>query len=107
MRTIAEIISDIRQKADECHNNNGDRTSEDWERMTKYLLGIADELDAAIKSEKEVKIPAPKPSESLVGRVREIVVEQLGVNFTQVTDDASFVDDLGADLLDLEEMTFK
>ena len=54
---------------------------------------------------KESKIPVPKPSESLVGRVRAIVEEQLGVNSKQVTDDASFVDDLGADSLDLAEIT--
>ena len=34
----------------------------------------------------------------------EIVVEQLGVNEDQVTPDASFVDDLGADSLDTVEL---
>ncbi len=37
-------------------------------------------------------------------RVKKIVVEQLGVNEDQVTDDASFVDDLGADSLDTVEL---
>ncbi len=37
-------------------------------------------------------------------RVREIVVEQLGVNADQVTADASFIDDLGADSLDTVEL---
>ena len=32
-------------------------------------------------------------------RVKEIIVEQLGVNAEQVTPEASFIDDLGADSL--------
>lgn len=37
-------------------------------------------------------------------RVKKIVVEQLGVNEEQVTMEASFVDDLGADSLDTVEL---
>lgn len=37
-------------------------------------------------------------------RVKKIIVEQLGVNDTQVTAEASFVDDLGADSLDTVEL---
>lgn len=37
-------------------------------------------------------------------RVRETVVEQLGVKEDEVTLDASFVDDLGADSLDTVEL---
>ena len=37
-------------------------------------------------------------------RVRKIVVEQLGVQEDEVSDDASFVDDLGADSLDTVEL---
>ena len=37
-------------------------------------------------------------------RVKEIVAEQLGVNIEQVTNEASFVDDLGADSLDTVEL---
>ena len=37
-------------------------------------------------------------------RVKKIVVEQLGVAEEQVTPDASFVDDLGADSLDTVEL---
>jgi acyl carrier protein len=37
-------------------------------------------------------------------RVRKIVVEQLGVNDDEVTTNASFVDDLGADSLDTVEL---
>ncbi len=37
-------------------------------------------------------------------RVREIIVEQLGVDAAAVTNEASFVDDLGADSLDTVEL---
>ena len=37
-------------------------------------------------------------------RVKKVVVEQLGVNEDQVTLEASFVDDLGADSLDTVEL---
>ena len=37
-------------------------------------------------------------------RVKKIVVEQLGVKEEEVTTDASFVDDLGADSLDTVEL---
>ena len=37
-------------------------------------------------------------------RVRKVVVEQLGVSDDQVTLEASFVDDLGADSLDTVEL---
>ena len=43
-------------------------------------------------------------SENIEQRVKEIVVEQLGVNPGQVTREASFVDDLGADSLDSVEL---
>jgi len=41
---------------------------------------------------------------SIQDRVKKIVVEQLGVEEDQVTDDASFIDDLGADSLDTVEL---
>ncbi len=41
---------------------------------------------------------------SIEERVKKIVVEQLGVSEDQVTADASFVDDLGADSLDTVEL---
>ncbi len=37
-------------------------------------------------------------------RVRKIIIEQLGVGEGEVADDASFVDDLGADSLDTVEL---
>ena len=37
-------------------------------------------------------------------KVKEIIVEQLGVDEAQVTAEASFIDDLGADSLDTVEL---
>jgi acyl carrier protein len=37
-------------------------------------------------------------------RVKKIVVEHLGVEAEKVTEDASFIDDLGADSLDTVEL---
>jgi len=41
---------------------------------------------------------------SIEQRVKEIIVEQLGVNEGEVKPEAKFVDDLGADSLDLVEL---
>jgi acyl carrier protein len=37
-------------------------------------------------------------------RVKQIIMDQLGVSAEQVTQDASFIDDLGADSLDTVEL---
>ena len=44
---------------------------------------------------------ADKP---IADRVKEIIVEQLGVNPDQVTPEAKFIEDLGADSLDTVEL---
>ncbi len=41
---------------------------------------------------------------SVEERVKQIIVEQLGVDEAEVTPNASFVDDLGADSLDRVEL---
>jgi acyl carrier protein len=41
---------------------------------------------------------------SIETRVKEIIVEQLGVNESEVAPEAKFIDDLGADSLDLVEL---
>ncbi len=41
---------------------------------------------------------------ALEGKVKDIIVEQLGVNMDQVTTEASFIEDLGADSLDTVEL---
>jgi len=41
---------------------------------------------------------------SVAEKVKSIIVEQLGVEADEVTPDASFTDDLGADSLDIVEL---
>lgn len=41
---------------------------------------------------------------SVADKVKEIIVEQLGVDADEVTTEASFTDDLGADSLDIVEL---
>lgn len=41
---------------------------------------------------------------SIEEKVQQIIAEQLGVDESQVTGDASFMDDLGADSLDTVEL---
>ena len=41
---------------------------------------------------------------AVADQVKKIIVEQLGVDEDEVTPDASFVDDLGADSLDTVEL---
>ena len=40
----------------------------------------------------------------MLEKIKSIVVDQLGVDEDQVTEDASFIDDLGADSLDTVEL---
>ncbi len=40
----------------------------------------------------------------IAARVKEIIANELGVEIEKVTDEASFVDDLGADSLDTVEL---
>ena len=46
----------------------------------------------------------PMSSEEVYDKVKEIIVEQLGVAETAITPEASFIDDLGADSLDIVEL---
>lgn len=41
---------------------------------------------------------------SVEQKVRQIICEQLGVSETEVTPEASFIEDLGADSLDIVEL---
>ena len=44
------------------------------------------------------------PEKSIEEKVKDIIIEQLGVNAEQVTPNASFIEDLGADSLDTVEL---
>ncbi len=43
-------------------------------------------------------------SEDIFDKVKEIIIEQLGVADTAINSEASFIDDLGADSLDIVEL---
>jgi len=43
-------------------------------------------------------------NEEVVRRVKDLIAESLGVNPTEVVPTASFIDDLGADSLDIVEL---
>ncbi len=43
-------------------------------------------------------------ADNIADKVRDIIVEQLGVNPEQVTPEAKFIEDLGADSLDTVEL---
>ena len=40
----------------------------------------------------------------VMDRVKKIIVDQLGVDASKISEDSSFVDDLGADSLDIVEL---
>jgi acyl carrier protein len=42
--------------------------------------------------------------EEIIEKVKAVIVEQLNVEEEDVTEDASFIDDLGADSLDIVEL---
>ncbi len=68
----------------------------------RWMLNFSNELNVA--REESIYQEAIAPMSSIEERVKKIVVEQLGVSDDQVTPDASFVDDLGADSLDTVEL---
>jgi acyl carrier protein len=46
-------------------------------------------------------------AESIEEKVKEIIVDELGVEPTEVTPNARFIDDLGADSLDTVELVMR
>lgn len=46
----------------------------------------------------------PENVDSIKKRVKDIIVDQLGVDADEVADDAAFIEDLGADSLDTVEL---
>jgi acyl carrier protein len=43
-------------------------------------------------------------ADEIAERIKSIIVEQLGVSLEEVTPEASFIEDLGADSLDIVEL---
>jgi len=46
-------------------------------------------------------------AESIADKVKDIIAEELGVDREEVTDNARFIDDLGADSLDTVELVMR
>jgi acyl carrier protein len=65
-------------------------------------------LDAScirgIETRQTTELEKPMAEKSIEQRVKDIIVEQLGVNADQVTPEAKFIEDLGADSLDTVEL---
>src|SRR5260370_31133738 len=59
---------------------------------------------AKVHSNKRVYPSRYQPMSDVADRVKKIVVEHLGVDESKVTENASFIDDLGADSLDTVEL---
>jgi acyl carrier protein len=58
-------------------------------------------LPVAIPKGREVR---HMEREEILDKVKEVIVEQLNVEEDDVNEDASFIDDLGADSLDIVEL---
>lgn len=62
-------------------------------------------MKAIILNKKDIAIPVWKGVKGMsFDKVKDIVVEQLGVEESEVVMEASFIDDLGADSLDIVEL---
>ena len=59
---------------------------------------------AAIAPPDYIPLKQPIMADNIQDKVRDIIVEQLGVNPEQVTQEAKFIEDLGADSLDTVEL---
>ena len=57
-----------------------------------------------MSDETELRKRGMTMAEATEARVKEIIINELGVEPDKVTNDASFVDDLGADSLDTVEL---
>jgi acyl carrier protein len=69
------------------------------------IFGVAKSGRQAISTSNANHQPLQLMSDkSIEARVKDIIVDQLGVNADQVTTEAKFVEDLGADSLDTVEL---
>ena len=72
--------------------------------MVLFNAGLSVAAKARQSLESDVQRRTIRPFMSVDQKVKQIIVEQLGVDEAQVDGTASFVDDLGADSLDLVEL---
>ena len=73
--------------------------------LFRFVFGVAKSGRQAISTSNSNHQPLQLMSDkSIEARVKDIIVDQLGVNADQVTPEAKFVEDLGADSLDTVEL---
>jgi acyl carrier protein len=65
---------------------------------------VAERAEVTHSQDLRVNFVEERVMSDVAERVKKIVVEHLGVDETKVTDNASFIDDLGADSLDTVEL---
>jgi acyl carrier protein len=71
----------------------------------RFVFGVAKSRRQAISTfQRQPSTTAIMSDKSIEARVKDIIVDQLGVNADQVTPEAKFVEDLGADSLDTVEL---
>ena len=68
--------------------------------FTKFLEELADNTP----NESQFKTKRNSMSEDISSRVKKIVADHLGIDEAKVTEESSFIDDLGADSLDTVEL---
>src|SRR5207248_6689082 len=66
--------------------------------------GLANHQSTSLESMSSYPIAGGSMAGAVEQKVKQIIVEQLGVDENQVDNNASFVDDLGADSLDIVEL---
>jgi acyl carrier protein len=73
--------------------------------LFRFVFGIAKFRPLPLSTSNTNHQPLQLMSDkSIEDRVKDIIVDQLGVNADQVTPEAKFVEDLGADSLDTVEL---
>ena len=73
-------------------------------RTRALVLGAGCRYRQSSSNNAQVHLEKRDPRSDVADRVKKIVVEHLGVEADKVTNDASFIDDLGADSLDTVEL---
>jgi acyl carrier protein len=61
-------------------------------------------MDRTRPINRDISSGVAEPMTEVAGKIKQIVVEHLGVDEAKVTPEASFIDDLGADSLDTVEL---
>jgi acyl carrier protein len=73
--------------------------------LFRFVFGVAKSRPHPLSTSNANHQPLQLMSDkSIEARVKDIIVDQLGVNADQVTTEAKFVEDLGADSLDTVEL---